>query len=207
MYVILQRETNERIMKQILLLMAAMLLTCCSKDSEAVAQKNTTMTDKMYITIVGKTLPITLADNTATQALVAALQEGDITYEAHDYGGFEKVGALGRSLPTSDTQTTTQAGDVILYSGNQIVLFYGSNSWSYTRLGRIQYSSQSELESFLKAGQGNITVTLSLTNGTTAIHQVRSTTNEDDVYYSLNGVRVVNPKHGIYIKNGKKIIL
>ena len=192
-------------MRQILLLMAAMLLTCCSKDSEVMAQNAGNM-EKIHITIDGKSLSVTLVDNAATQTLVAALQEGDITYEAHDYGGFEKVGALGRSLPTSDTQTTTQAGDVILYSGNQIVLFYGSNSWSYTRLGRIQYSSQSELKSFLKAGQGNISVTLSLTNGTTAIRQVRDTA-EKDVYYSLNGVRVENPTHGIYIKNGKKVIL
>ena len=123
-----------------------MLLTGCSKDSEVMAQ---TMTQKMYITIDGKTLSVELVDNAATQTLVAALQEGDITYEAHDYGGFEKVGALGRSLPTSDTQTTTQAGDVILYNGNQIVLFYGSNSWSYTRLGHMEYSSQAELESLL----------------------------------------------------------
>jgi len=192
-------------MKQILLLMAAMLLTCCSKDSEATAQNVGNM-EKMYITIDGKSLPVCLVDNAATQTLVAALQEGDITYEAHDYGGFEKVGALGRSLPTNDTQTPTQAGDVILYSGNQIVLFYGSNSWSYTRLGRIQYSSQSELESFLKAGLGNISVTQSLTNGTTAIRQVRATT-EQDVYYSLNGVRVEKPTHGIFIKNGKKVVL
>ena len=192
-------------MKQILLLMAAMLLTCCSKDSETTAQNVGNM-EKMYITIDGKSLPVSLVDNAATQTLVAALQEGDITYEAHDYGGFEKVGALGRSLPTNDTQTTTQAGDVILYSGNQIVLFYGSNSWSYTRLGRIQYSSQSELESFLKAGQGNISVTLSLTNGTTAIRHVRATS-EQNVYYSLDGVRVEKPTHGIFIKNGKKVIL
>ena len=192
-------------MKQILLLMAAMLLTCCSKDSETTAQNVGNM-EIMYITIDGKSLPVSLVDNAATQTLVAALQEGDITYEAHDYGGFEKVGALGRSLPTNDTQTTTQAGDVILYSGNQIVLFYGSNSWSYTRLGRIQYSSQSELESFLKAGLGNISVTLSLTNGTTAIRQVRATS-EQDVYYSLDGVRVEKPTHGIFIKNGKKVIL
>ena len=192
-------------MKQILLLMAAMLLTCCSKDSETTAQNVGNM-EKMYITIDGKSLPVSLVDNAATQTLVAALQEGDITYEAHDYGGFEKVGALGRSLPTNDTQTTTQAGDVILYSGNQIVLFYGSNSWSYTRLGRIQYSSQSELESFLKAGQGNISVTLSLTNGTTAIRQVRATS-EQNVYYSLDGVRVEKPTHGIFIKNGKKVVL
>ena len=90
-------------MKQIVLILAVTLLAICSKDSEVMAQ---TMTQKLYITIDGKTLSVELVDNAATQTLVAALQEGDITYEAHDYGGFEKVGALGRSLPTSDTQTT-----------------------------------------------------------------------------------------------------
>ncbi len=120
------------------------------------------MTDKIQLTISGTTLPVLIEDNVATRALVAALREGSITYTARDYGGFEKVGALGRSLPTSDTDITTQAGDVILYNGDNIVLFYGSNSWSYTRLGKIQYKSLDELKSFLKAGGGNISVTLSL---------------------------------------------
>ena len=109
------------ILRQVLLIMAAMLLTCCSKDSVVTAQ--TTMEQKLYITIDSSTMPVTLVDNTATRELVAALQQGDITYEAHDYGGFEKVGALGRSLTASDTQITTQAGDVILYNSNNIVLF------------------------------------------------------------------------------------
>ena len=191
-------------MKHIIFFLAVMLLTGCSKDSEVMAQ---TMTQKMYITIDGKTLSVELVDNAATQTLVAALQEGDITYEAHDYGGFEKVGALGRSLPTSDTQTTTQAGDVILYSGNQIVLFYGSNSWSYTRLGRIEYSTQAELESFLKAGQGNVTVKLSLSSGATAINGIRSISADDGTYYSLNGQRVEHPTKGMFIRNGKKVII
>lgn len=123
---------------------------------------DTTMPETIKITISGKTLPVKIEDNEATKALVAALREASITYEAHDYGGFEKVGPLGRTLPASDTQITTQAGDVILYSGNQIVLFYGSNTWSYTRIGKIQYESLDELKSFLKAGEGNISVTLSL---------------------------------------------
>ena len=191
-------------MKHIIFFLAVMLLTGCSKDSEVMAQ---IMTQKMYITIDNKTLSVELVDNAATQTLVAALQEGDITYEAHDYGGFEKVGALGRSLPTSDTQITTQAGDVILYSGNQIVLFYGSNSWSYTRLGHMEYSSQAELESFLKAGQGNVTVKLSLSSGTTAINGTRSISAEDGTYYSLNGQRVEHPTKGMFIRNGKKVII
>jgi hypothetical protein len=124
--------------------------------------QNETMPSQIKISVSGKTLPINIENNEATKALVAALREAPITYEADDYGGFEKVGPLGRSLPTSNTQITTQAGDVILYSGNQIVLFYGSNTWSYTRLGKIQYESLEELKSFLKAGEGNISVTLSL---------------------------------------------
>ena len=121
-----------------------------------------TMPSEIKITVSGKSLPVKIENNDAVNALVAALREASITYEAHDYGGVEKVGAPGLSLPASDTQITTQAGDVILYSGNQIVLFYGSNSWSYTRIGKIQYGTLDELKDFLQAGQGNITVTLSL---------------------------------------------
>ena len=202
--VFLHMNQYEKMKRQFLLLLAAMLLTGCSKDNDVTAQ---IMTQKLYITIDSKTLPVVLVDNAATQALMAALQEGDITYEAHDYGGFEKVGALGRSLPTSNTQITTQAGDVILYSGNQIVLFYGSNSWSYTRLGRIEYSSQAELESFLKAGQGNVMVKLSLSSDETAIKSLRaaSPTSADD-YVTLSGVRTNIPSKGIYIKDGKKMM-
>ncbi len=123
---------------------------------------DTTMPETIKITVSGKTLPVKIEDNVATKALVAALHEASITYEAHDYGGFEKVGALGRSLPVSDKQLTTEAGDVILYSGNQIVLFYGSNTWSYTRIGKMQYGSLDELKTFLKAEEGKISVTLSL---------------------------------------------
>lgn len=124
--------------------------------------QNDPMPDRIKITVSGKTVSVLIEENKATNALVAALRESPITYEADDYGGFEKVGSLGRSLPTSNNQITTQAGDVILYNGNQIVLFYGSNSWSYTRIGKMEYESLEELKSFLKAGQGKINVTLSL---------------------------------------------
>ena len=123
---------------------------------------DTSMPTEIKITVSGRSLPVKIEDNAATKALVAALREASITYEADDYGGFEKVGALGRSLPTSNSQINTQPGDVILYSGNQIVLFYGSNSWSYTRIGKMEYGTLDELKSFLKAGQGKISVTLSL---------------------------------------------
>ena len=190
-----------------LLVMALVLLVMSCGGDEAQAQiiKEENMTEKLYITIGNQTLPMTLVKNNATEALMAALAANPITYEADDYGGFEKVGALGMSLPTNNQQLTTQAGDVILYSGNQIVLFYGSNSWSYTRLGRIEYESLEQLKSFLKAGQGRVSVTLSAENATD-ISSAKADDNDSDGYIALNGVRTQSPARGIYIKNGKKIV-
>ncbi len=190
-----------------LLVAAIVLLTMSCGGDEAQAQtiKEENMTEKLYITIGSQTLPVTLVKNNATEALMAALSTSPITYQADDYGGFEKVGPLGMSLPTSNQQLTTQAGDVILYSGNQIVLFYGSNSWSYTRLGRIEYGTLEQLKSFLKAGQGRVSVTLSAEN-TTGITTAKADDNDSDEYIALNGVRTQSPMRGIYIKNGKKIV-
>ena len=180
-------------------------MSCGGDEAQAQTIKEEDMTEKMYITIGNQTLPVTLVKNNATEALMAALAANPITYEADDYGGFEKVGALGMSLPTNNQQLTTQAGDVILYSGNQIVLFYGSNSWSYTRLGRIEYESLEQLKSFLKAGQGRVSVTLSAENATD-ISSAKADDNDSDGYIALNGVRTQSPARGIYIKNGKKIV-
>ena len=190
---------------QLLVAVVALLTVSCSKETAHAQTTSQNMTE-INITIDGKTMPIQLVDNAATQALVAALQESPITYEADDYGGFEKVGALGRSLPTSNSQLTTEAGDVILYNGNQIVLFYGSNSWSYTRLGHINYSSLNELKAFLKAGQGRISVTLSVKE-TAGISEATTSTQQTEKMYALNGTPLKQePQKGIFIKNGKKII-
>jgi hypothetical protein len=188
---------------RLLVAVGILLMTACSSER---AQAQTTASEmKINITIDGKTLPVNLVDNEATRALVAALQKSPINYEADDYGGFEKVGGLGRSLPTSNQQITTEAGDVILYSGNQIVLFYGSNSWSYTRLGRIQYTTLDELKSFLKAGQGRISVVLSAAERTNI--KATSATEHEGKLYALNGTELKQePARGMYIKNGKKYI-
>ena len=131
-----------------------------------------------------------------------------MTLTLNSSGGFEIWGALGFSLPTSDEQITARPGDVILYSGSNICLFYGSNSWSYTRLGHIDNLSENELRTFLKAGESNISVTLSLEPASSGISQVmRDTHPEGAQYYNLGGLKVENPSHGIYIKNGKKVIL
>ena len=168
-----------------------------------------TMVEKIYITIGEATQSVTLADNEATKALVAKLQLSPVTITLDSSGGFEIWGALGFSLPTSNEQITAQPGDVILYNGSNICLFYGSKTWSYTRLGHIDDLTESELRTFLKAGESNISVTLSLASGTTAIRSLNpnpSQKSEGNIY-SLNGVRVSNPSKGVYIKNGKKVIL
>ena len=113
---------------------------------------------KLNLQIGDSSFIATPEDNEAVKELIALLQSGPITLHLSDYGGFEKVGPLGRSLPTSNRQTTTQAGDIVLYNGNQIVLFYGSNSWSSTRLGRID-----DLTGWQDAlGAGDVTVILTL---------------------------------------------
>ena len=190
-------------MQKILSFLAAMLFCCCSADSEMKAQN---MEQKMYITIGGQTQSVTLVDNDATRELVAALQDAFITVTLND-NNFEIWGSLGQSLTTKNEQMTAQPGDVVLYSGQYICIFYASNSWSYTRLGHIDGLSENELRTFLKAGQNNISVTLSLTSGTTAIKSINRNQKKDGAYYSLNGVKVSNPSKGIYIKNGKKVIL
>ena len=113
---------------------------------------------KMNVNVGGNTFTATLERNSAVDTLVAMMEDAPVTIQMSDYAGFEKVGALGTSLPASDRQTTTQAGDIVLYQGNQIVIFYGSNSWSYTRIGRID-----DLTGWEEAlGSGNVTVTFSL---------------------------------------------
>lgn len=192
--------------KNLMLLMAIVACGSCNNDNDVMAQA--TSTTSIKVTIDDMSMTLALVDNNATRALVEALADGPITYTANDYGGFEKVGYLGQSLPTSNSQITTQPGDVVLYNGNQIVMFYGSNSWSYTRLGELQHGSIEELKSFLKAGEGSVSVTLELPPTSTVISTVSDDALSGDGYYtSLGGVRVKNPSQGIYIKNGKKVII
>ena len=119
-------------------------------------QEETAMT--MNVEVNGRIFRASLEENTAVDALVEMMENGPVTIDMSDYSGFEKVGALGTSLPSENSQTTTQAGDIVLYQGNQIVMFYGSNSWSYTRLGHIE-----DLTGWEEAlGSGDVTVTFSL---------------------------------------------
>jgi hypothetical protein len=102
----------------------------------------------------------TLVENSSVEALNAALSEGPLTVNMRDYGSMEKVGSLGMDLPRNDEQITTSAGDIILFQGNALVIYYAPNSWNFTRLGKINNVTAEELREIL--GDGNVTITLSL---------------------------------------------
>lgn len=192
-------------MKQIFMILAALLVVSCSRDEiQAQTTNYETMTTKMYITIDGRTEAVTLTNNSATQALVAKLQEASVMVTLNSSGGFEIWGALGFSLPTSNEQINAQPGDIVLYNGSNICMFYGTNSWNYTLLGKIDGLSESELRTFLKAGESNISVTLSLSN-TTGISQVKADGSKSRAY-TLSGTLAQVGHKGIIIKNGKVAI-
>ena len=92
----------------------------------------------MLVQIGEKALRVRLAENESVAALQEMLQEGPLTLSCSNYGGFEKTCLLGTTLPVDDAETTAQPGDVMLYSGNCLVLFYGSNQWNYTRIGWLE---------------------------------------------------------------------
>lgn len=108
-----------------------------------------------------KSLNIELADNPSAKAFAEKLSNGDITVKMSDYGNFEKTGALGFDLPRSDENITSSAGDVILYLGNTIVIYYDTNSWNFTRIGKIPNMTRESMLDFF-GGYGDIDVTFSL---------------------------------------------
>ena len=102
-------------------------------------------------------IPVTWESNETTEALAAAVEDNEIVVDMSMYGGWEQVGSLGSSYPRNDVQMTAKNGDIVLYSGNQIVVFYGENSWAYTKLGRMELS-EAEVTEWLS--QGDITLVL-----------------------------------------------
>lgn len=155
--------------RSLIILTLIMLLLCgCSGENKADPQEGEAVTDEMkrMVTVtydmqmkIGDTpVSVTWEDNDAVKAL-AEMTAGDWhDYRLSMYGGFEQVGPLGSSLPSDDVQTSTSAGDIVLYQSNQIVVFYGDNSWAYTRLGHITDKSPEELAELL--GNGDVTISL-----------------------------------------------
>jgi len=191
-----------------ILLLTAWLSVCCYENNVIRAEEPSNSSVEsavmLYLTIGGVTKTATLASNSSTDALVKQLQQGDITYEAHDYGGFEKVGNLGYSFPVNDEEITTQPGDLILYQGNNLCIYYGTNSWYFTRIGRLVNMSQSDIKQWVNAGGDDVSVTLSLSMPM-ALKQ-RLTDNNETEPYTLSGTIAQSNTKGIIIKNGKKTI-
>lgn len=117
--------------------------------------------NRFYITAGDTTFAAKFADNSSALALQELLEQGDLTLTMSDYGDFEKVGSLGTQLPRNDQQITTDPGDVILYQGSSITIYYDTNTWNFTRLGNIPDVTREDLLAAL--GEGDVEVTFSLT--------------------------------------------
>lgn len=139
---------------KIIIMLLLVFITCSAVSGDD------SMDDSIKIKINDETFDVRLENNSATRELVKTLENGNVTVNATEYGGFEKVGDLGFSLPTSDENVNTSPGDIVLYRGNQISLFYDSHSWSYTKLGKIENIDSNHLKDVL--GSGNVTLILSL---------------------------------------------
>ena len=112
----------------------------------------------LQMTIGSTPVSVAWEDNEAVQTLKELCQNQPLTIAMSMYGGFEQVGSIGMDLPANDVQTTTSAGDIVLYSGNQMVVFYGSNSWAYTRLGHITDQSADGMAQLLSNGDTTIAI-------------------------------------------------
>ena len=139
----------------LLILMLAMMLT---GYAEELPEEKTMMQMKINDTPV----TVTWEENESVDALKELAQNG-LTIKMSMYGGFEQVGPVGQRLPRQDVQTSTSSGDIVLYSGNQLVVFYGSNSWAYTRLGHIDDKTPDEMRELL--GNGDVIITLEYDGG------------------------------------------
>ena len=127
-----------------------------NSDNEVSEKKE--VEEMLQMTIGGTPVEVKWEDNESVEALKALCQDSPLTIQMSMYGGFEQVGSIGQSLPRNDSQTTTQSGDIVLYSGDQLVVFYGSNSWAYTRLGHVTDKSDEEMAQLL--GNGDVVITI-----------------------------------------------
>lgn len=159
------------------------MLTACNADNQqisetvselqsVISESNTALSETaaepdenkeeniMKITAGDTVFTAELADNSSAKALKELLADDPLTIEMSDYASMEKVGSIGTELPRNDEQISTDAGDIILYQGNSIVIYYGTNSWDFTRIGKINGVTKQELlDAF---GDSDVTVTFSI---------------------------------------------
>lgn len=131
-----------------------------SPKSSASSSAQTEAPVKLKIHVNDTAFTATLEENSSAKAFAEFLAQGDMTLDMHDYGSFEKVADLPRSFPRNDKQIDTDAGDIILYQGNSITIYYDKNSWNFTRLARIDNVNKKRLQQIL--GKGNVKATFSV---------------------------------------------
>ena len=140
--------------KKVALIVLLGLLFCTAVNGDD------SMNNQVQVKINDNVFDVKLEDNSASKDFIKELKKGNVTVNASEYGGFEKVGNLGFLLPTSDEKVDTTPGDIVLYQGDKISLFYGSHSWSYTKLGRLVNVDSDKLKEVL--GSGNVTLEFGL---------------------------------------------
>ena len=128
--------------------------------SSANSSAQTEATVKLKIHVNDTAFTATFEENSSAKAFAEFLAQGDLTLDMHDYGSFEKVADLPRSFPRNETQIDTDAGDIILYQGNSITIYYDKNSWNFTRLAHIDNVNKKRLQQIL--GKGNVKATFSV---------------------------------------------
>lgn len=161
---------------------------------------------KLYLTSNGMTKTATLVQNDATADLISLLENGPLTLSMTENGGFEKIGNLPQSLTTSDVRQTAQSGDIMLYIGNVLCIFFGSNTWAYTKLGTLDNMSAVEIKEFLSGNP--VEVKLSLSNDA-GINEINASAIHKDVVFDLNGKIVMQRplESGLYIIEGRKTLI
>ena len=143
-------------MKTLISMLLVLALLCAGIGMAETGSEQEAEAMKLWI---GETaVAVDWEDNDAVRALRELVAGQPLKIEMSMYGGFEQVGSIGTELPRSDAQTTTRAGDIVLYAGDQMVVFYGSNSWAYTRLGRVTDKTAGEMAELLS--NGNVTITV-----------------------------------------------
>ena len=162
--------------------------------------------NKLYLTANGVTKTATLVQNEATAKLISLLEKEPITISMTENGGFEKVGNLPQSLPTSDVRQTAQSGDIMLYVGNVMCIFYGSNTWAYTKLGTLDNMTSSEIKDFLSGNPVEVTISVENEAG---IEELNASEIHKEKVLDLNG-KIVSQRpldKGLYVINGKKTLI
>lgn len=156
---------------KVLLVFCILLFACTNNEQKEIVEEETVKEESvqevqeveeriMQLKIDEIEVEVDWEDNEAVKALNELVNDKELVIDMSMYGGFEQVGDIGVNLPNNDTQLTTEAGDIVLYSSDQLVIFYGSNSWSYTKLGHIKDKNVEELKELL--GKSDVQVTLYL---------------------------------------------